>query len=699
MAKLKRNVHAPKLYGKEKLAISDFTLSTGFTTTPFRTFVYVLLFITSLCVLLTFQLHRFARQVDSMNSLENHNSFLSTRHRTPVTEPTSFLRNGTAIVAACQNGHEALRNSILSWLRVENVNEIIVVDWSSVPPLQYVIEELDLPQEKSQPAVTVATVENESMWSPSRAYNVAFRIAKSANVLRVDCDQIIQPFFSFRHMLRDNSFFAGRDGLSRSQDEAHLKNVLFASRSAVLSVGSYDERIQTFGGEQEDIVRRMNEHGLIQKDLDYNSFLHYTHENPELLSAKDGLFEGVFEESLQYRKDLECVERNVNLNLISHLPSWNVTPADDASFKSDIMRNVTVPSFRHTNVTYVKFNITRRVQSLRSIASKSFVELQTGKAMTEFLLSRYFVPRCLLGFLNLAGQKSMLYMFSHMTELQGKDPPPRALFVFLTGDLPTRLTLLASTLSFASQTGRIVIAYWLLANGARSIETTSFKSLFVEDKSLITFENIPESVLPMKMLCRQELKGTPTLFFSFFDSDERQQPLKAIDATHHIAVEGDTMIYSDNLQLSNDKVIRSHILDLEIKSDIVSNLQFLEDSHLSRAVGIYVPPFGSLGVNNTELMQYYAAVHLYLSSIRERVNNDVYLASDPLFRERLNALGVTLLPGMPLPSECDTRNGKKVSMCFKYELSQILALSRTASFYSPVDDRFTRFIRLMRNEN
>ena len=49
-------------------------------------------------------------------------------------------QQGISIVTACMNREDFLVQALPSWLQIEEVNEVVIVDWSSKKP---VIESLD----------------------------------------------------------------------------------------------------------------------------------------------------------------------------------------------------------------------------------------------------------------------------------------------------------------------------------------------------------------------------------------------------------------------------------------------------------------------------------------------------------------------------------------------------------------------------
>jgi hypothetical protein len=79
------------------------------------------------------------------------------------------------------NREENLLRSLISWTNVEQINEIVVVDWSSKNPIIC---------DSSMDKVKTIRVENESFFSLPKSYNLAYRHTNSDNkiVMKLDAD-------------------------------------------------------------------------------------------------------------------------------------------------------------------------------------------------------------------------------------------------------------------------------------------------------------------------------------------------------------------------------------------------------------------------------------------------------------------------------------------------------------------------------
>jgi hypothetical protein len=232
----------------------------------------------------------------------------------PATPPTPV-----SAVAACRGRHQQLAGNLPSWLRVEGVGEVILVDWSSSPPLRPTIERvlgaLQPPsaQQPLLPPLLLARVEGERSWVLSRAFNVGFRLSTGALVLKLDCDVRLDPSFVAAHAQlllahwpgkpkgpreaswmhaaaadsrwRRRAFVAGNWRYARSDNELHLNGLLLAWRTALRQVGGYDERIASYGWDDSDLYARLGASGERREMVNGSFVQHVEHDSAERLSV------------------------------------------------------------------------------------------------------------------------------------------------------------------------------------------------------------------------------------------------------------------------------------------------------------------------------------------------------------------------------------------------------------------------------
>lgn len=186
---------------------------------------------------------------------------------------------GVCIVAACMNRHETLRKVLPTWLAVRNVHQVVIVDWSSEPPLQGVLSAS--PKYNSDARIKLVRVNNESSWVLSRAYNLAVQQSSCPYILRTDCDYALHQDILSVHDVKAtaNSFYTGNWREARNNNEAHLNGAMVVKRNLFLSVGGYDERIQTYGWDDEDLYTRLEAKHLTRLNVSYDHVAHTPHDD------------------------------------------------------------------------------------------------------------------------------------------------------------------------------------------------------------------------------------------------------------------------------------------------------------------------------------------------------------------------------------------------------------------------------------
>ena len=138
-----------------------------------------------------------------------------------------------------------MKEALSTWLRVKELDEIIIIDWSSREPLRRSLR-LDAAQDKK---VRIFRVEGEEQPVPTYALNLALRLAAHSQVLKVACDVALSPNFLREWKLQEGQFF--------STDE-----IVFASKSSLALVGGYSEDLVCGGHHDSNLRARLCAAGL-----------------------------------------------------------------------------------------------------------------------------------------------------------------------------------------------------------------------------------------------------------------------------------------------------------------------------------------------------------------------------------------------------------------------------------------------------
>ena len=109
-----------------------------------------------------------------------------------------------SIITACKNRVNALKVSIASWIQYDEIKEIIIVDWSSDEPINY-LTELD-------PRIKVVRVEGEEYFNQPQPLNLAASIATGEYIFKLDGDHMFNPYDNgiADYLPNYNEFFCGQ---------------------------------------------------------------------------------------------------------------------------------------------------------------------------------------------------------------------------------------------------------------------------------------------------------------------------------------------------------------------------------------------------------------------------------------------------------------------------------------------------------
>lgn len=175
------------------------------------------------------------------------------------------------------NRPEFLSRAILTWTALREVDEIVIVDWSSLPPLA--VQLAGILSVKPDPRVKIVRVTSQQHWLHSSCHNLEWRIASHHWLLRLDSDNLLHPTFLQRHSLRPNAFWAGnwRKVPPDQDDKRNLTGILLAPRAALAAVNGYNERLVNYGREDDDLYERLKSTGLEKLDVDLSLADHIPH--------------------------------------------------------------------------------------------------------------------------------------------------------------------------------------------------------------------------------------------------------------------------------------------------------------------------------------------------------------------------------------------------------------------------------------
>ncbi len=196
-----------------------------------------------------------------------------------------------SLICACKNRRDSLIISLNSWLKYDNIKEIIIVDWTSDNPIDDIV--------KLDSRIKVIRVEGQEYFNLSHPLNLAAGIASEEYILKVDTDYIINPYYNFfdDYNIEETEFVSGiklpenfehwcektqtyNIKIAESSAEEifeyvssysplfkYLKGLLLVKKSYFEYIGGYDECIQSYGWEDDNISERLKLFGLTQRKI------------------------------------------------------------------------------------------------------------------------------------------------------------------------------------------------------------------------------------------------------------------------------------------------------------------------------------------------------------------------------------------------------------------------------------------------
>ena len=192
----------------------------------------------------------------------------------PVEACTPATAPGLSVVTCCRNRTGNLLRALPTWLAHGEVDEVVVVDWTSDVPVAAALAEAGL----SDPRILVLRVEDEPRWILTYAFNLGFRAAGFDTILKTDADIVLGPDFFARNRLEPGRFIAGNWRTAPAGQE-YLNGLFMIARADLMAVGGFNEFIHSYGWDDEDIYARIEATGLARRDVEVDTVHHLPHDD------------------------------------------------------------------------------------------------------------------------------------------------------------------------------------------------------------------------------------------------------------------------------------------------------------------------------------------------------------------------------------------------------------------------------------
>lgn len=527
--------------------------------------------------------HAGRRVLDSFNTPPSDNvprSTVTTKAARPV--PCADAPDGgVAIVAACMNRQDTLRKVLPTWLAVDGVSHIVIVDWGSMPPLRSIV------RPKRDARVSLVRVYPEPAWVLSRAYNLAVNSTSCRHIVRTDCDYELSSDLLLAHDLNRTrrAFYTGNWHMARDENEAHLNGAMVMRRDAFVGVGGYDERIQTYGWDDEDLYNRLSAANLTKLNVSYDHVSHHAHDDSK--RKQNGV-------------KFAHVQIDVNQLLLDKLPVWSrrMKEGKDGSLYRTLnleddgsnghyteLQAVHVPSALQRRVSKVDYDIVWSLALGRRLADDHGVPWDVQSSMTppvrETLLRQLQLLQHRLDSLARNGTERMPVANGKMVLLPTR---ARLVIVHCMHGLGNRLRALGSGLAFAENSMRVPVVVW-----ERDVHIAAeFSELFESVDELVVLDSFAPK-WPFDKLHQYDKAWNAFDFYNYMEMETggKKGELIINKADKHLYYKGAYVMEAPDYSWweADNTQLRTALKPVAMIQQALTKLQ---DEGISDAIGVHI---------------------------------------------------------------------------------------------------------------
>lgn len=157
-----------------------------------------------------------------------------------------------SIVTACMNRNAGLVEGLMSWLKL-NVDEIILVDWSSKDAVKDTLEHHGI----SDTRIKIIRVESEPFWDLTRAFNLGFKYVTTKQIIKVDAEVTISQDFLDKHPLQNGVYYRGDWEKVACQTQIYVNGFFYLYADDLRAINGFNEYIDLYGYDDLDIYERL----------------------------------------------------------------------------------------------------------------------------------------------------------------------------------------------------------------------------------------------------------------------------------------------------------------------------------------------------------------------------------------------------------------------------------------------------------
>lgn len=197
------------------------------------------------------------------------------------------ITEGISLFTAVKNRSLLFEESLKTWIKFQEIDEIIVVDWDSDESIVPIIRKYQ------NGKIKLAIVKDQQFWILSQAFNLAARLTSKDKILKIDSDIKLLPGFFEKHILKPNIFYSGNGAKARNENESHINGNAFFYREDFFKVNGYNEFLKNYGWDDTNLYDRLIESGLENMDFDLDTICHIEHENRTKFQVGEKIFDNI----------------------------------------------------------------------------------------------------------------------------------------------------------------------------------------------------------------------------------------------------------------------------------------------------------------------------------------------------------------------------------------------------------------------
>lgn len=152
-----------------------------------------------------------------------------------------------SVVCSVMNRSDRVLRCVESWLKWSACDDMILVDWSSSPPVEPIIND----------KLTMLRVDNEQYFSLAKAYNKGIDVCCNDVVVKVDIDYVLTSCDMMSELIQSNNFdthFVHGGGHGAN----YMGFCIFNKKHNI----RYNEQFQGYGFDDQDLYCRLQGVGI-----------------------------------------------------------------------------------------------------------------------------------------------------------------------------------------------------------------------------------------------------------------------------------------------------------------------------------------------------------------------------------------------------------------------------------------------------